>query len=64
MLYAEIFIGHLNQNFSELMCLLEYRSVLTQQVWGGDKIFNKLPDDTPGPQTILNKGHKYNMGVT
>lgn len=31
---------------------------------GRDKIFNKLPDDTPGPQTTLNKGHMYNIGVT
>lgn len=46
--------------------LVEYRSLLTQQVRHGDKIFNKLPDetDTTGPQTTLSKGLKDNMGVT
>lgn len=67
MLDSEIFSEHLNQNVSGLMCLLECRSVPTQQVWGRDKIFNKLPDDTDatGPQTTLSKeGLKYNMGLT
>ena len=32
MLYPDILREHLNQNFSELMCLLEHKSVLTQKV--------------------------------
>lgn len=53
MLYPEIFSEHLTQNFSELMCLLEYRLILTQLGLGWGKIFNKLPDDTDAtsPQT-------------